>query len=872
MVFNQLERGYNLHFYYPENSLPDRNFNEKFEKTPLPILLKQLFRTTNLDYFFYRNYAVAVAPASKLEGEFSAGFYKALADLSESKNAVASPENSAAVAEMLRVGSPENVNASGKCRVKIRVFDAQNGQTIIGAAVVWKGLPDRTEVTDRDGKAEVVLPVGRQSARIQYIGYQLFESEIQVLNDGDLTLKMTMKSTDLAEVLIRPDAADANVASTKIGLTKISTVALKKLPTLMGEADVVRGILTTTGVTSVGEGAAGFNVRGGEIDQNLMLQDEMVLFNSSHALGFFSTYNTDLVSNIELYKSIIPAQFGGRLASVLDVGTRDGNAQKWITKGGLSLVSGRLSIEGPIIKNTSSLLTGIRISYSDWLLKLMKRLELKRSKASFYDINARYTHRLNADNVITVSVYAAADKFNYANQFGFDYQTRGGQLTWKRIIHDKLFSRFSVVASQYESTQTDFDGADGGLLKNGINYYKARELLTWNPRRTIQVLSGFESTLYHVTPGIQQPVGPVSAVKSKSLEKEHGLESAIFSQMDWTKTKKFTISTGLRLNLYQYLGGKTVFIYGDKISEKQIVDTLVYQNWKTIKTYFSPEPRLSFRYRIDKTSSFKGGYSRTSQFINQIFNTDSPTPTSQYQLSTDYIRPFRAHNLAAGYFKNSRNNEWEYAGELFYRLIDKLWDYRDFAHLTANEHIETEIRNGNGRAYGLEISVKTSRKRVNGQLGYTFSRTQRQVSGINNGQFYPSNFDKPHILNLIVNLLPSMRQNITFNFTYSTGRPTTSPLTSYRLQNNIIVPIYSPRNSVRIPDYHRLDVSWTIGKGYNKKHKLKTSWNLSVYNVYGRRNAFSVFHTQAPDLTTVANRLAIVGIPFPAITMNIETQ
>jgi hypothetical protein len=567
----------------------------------------------------------------------------------------------------------------------------------------------------------------------------------------------------------------------------------------------------------------------------------------------------------------MPAQFGGRLASVVDVQMRDGDFDHWKVKAGGGPLTGRLSIEGPLVKGKSALIAGIRASYTDWALRLSRRPEVRRSSASFYDFNFRYTHRLNEKNSLTLAGHASDDAFIYNQEFGFDYRTLAGQLTYKHTFHSDLFNRLSMVASDYRSSQTNFEGTDGGNLTNGVSYIKLKEQLSWHPDRKLRTEMGLESVYYLVQPGKQEPIGPTSVIARKNVEQERGLESALFGNLEWDISPQLTVIGGLRLNHYRFLGPKTVFTYDPTIAPENLSDSIRYGKGQTIAQYTNLEPRLSGRFRLDARSSIKAGYSRTSQFINQIFNTDTPTPTSQYQLSTPYIRPFRSHNFALGYFRNTRDNVWEMSGELFYRIIDRLWDYRDFARLTANEKLETEIRNGNGKAYGFECSVKTARKPVNGQLGYTFSRTLRQVSGIDKGRWYPGNADKPHNLILVVNFQPSQRHTLTFNFTYSTGRPTTAPLTNYRFQNNLIVPVYSPRNQLRIPDYHRLDISYTIGRGYNKRKTLKTSWNFSVYNVYARRNAFSVFFTPAPDLSPVANRLATLGTIFPAITLNIET-
>jgi len=863
-IFAQLEKQYTLRFYYSPNSLPSQPIDAVFDKTPLPAALDEVLSGTGLGYFFYRDYAVAVGPHNIIESVFSADYYNALALASlpdENKSGGGRPE-------ILEIGDIRKLSPNGRASIRGSITDEQDGAPVVGAAILWGG---QGTASGTDGRFVLDMPTGEHELQVQYVGYAPLLRTIKVYGDGELSLALRATATDLAEVLVRAEATDANVSNAGIGVTRLEVKSIERLPALLGEADVVRSLLLSTGVSSVGEGAAGFNVRGGEIDQNLLLQDEAIIFNATHALGFFSTFNTDLMANAELYKSIIPARYGGRLASVLDVEMREGSFEKWKLKAGIGPVSGRFSVEGPVIKGKSSLIAGLRASYSDWVLRLAGPVEVKRSSATFYDGNFRYTHRLNARNTLALAAYVAGDEFEYNRRFGFDYSTRSGQLIYKRIFNDNFFSRLSLAASEYNSTQTNLEGADAGQVENGIAYYKLKELLTYTFGRSLQLEAGLEAVFYRARPGEQRPLGPASVIRAKSLETEQALEGAAFAGAEWTASPRLAIIAGLRLNHYRFLGPKSVFTYDGPAAPENRQDTLLYGSGETIATYNNLEPRLSARYRLGASASVKAGYSRTSQFINQIFNTDTPTPTSQYQLSTEYIRPFRSHNFAAGYFQNTPDNEWESSGEIFYRVIDQLWDYRDFARLLVNESLETEILDGKGRAYGMELSLKTSRRLVNGQLNYTWSRTERQIAGINQGAWYPSNFDKPHNINLVISYQPSQRHTLTLNFTYSTGRPTTAPLTNHRLSNAIIVPVYSLRNQLRIPDYHRMDLSYTVGRGYNKRKTLKASWNISVYNVYARKNAFSVFFTPDPSLETVANRLAILGSVFPAVTLNLAT-
>lgn len=863
-IFKLWEEQYALHFYYPAGSLPAQPIDAGFDEAPLPAALDALLSGSGLGFFFYRDYAVAVAPYNVIENAYSADYYRALALAS----GAAENGGERGRRDILEIGRALGLNPDGRAVIHGVLTEEGTGTPVAGAAILAGG---QGAASDENGHFELNLPTGEYELHVQYVGYAPLMRAIKVHGNGELRLALRPAATDLAEVLVRAEATDANISSARIGVTRLEIKSIERQPSLLGEADVVRSLLLTAGVASVGEGAAGFNVRGGETDQNLMLQDEAILFNTSHALGFFSTFNTDLTANVELYKSIIPARYGGRLASVLDVEMREGNFEKWKFKAGIGPVSGRLSLEGPVIKGKSSFIGGLRASYSDWVLGLARQAELKRSSAAFYDGNLRYTHRLDAKNTLTAAAYLAGDEFEYNRSFGFKYGTGSGQLIYKRIFNDDLFSRLSVAASRYASTQTNLEGADAGQVDNGLAYYKLKEVLTYTSGRSLQVEGGLEAIFYRVRPGEQRPLGQASVVSPRVLSTQQALEAAAFAGAEWTASPRLAVIGGLRFNHYRFLGPGSVFTYNGGPSPENRQDTLSYSPGETIASYTYLEPRLSARYRTGATASLKAGYSRTSQFINQIFNTDTPTPTSQYQLSTEYIRPFRSHNFAAGYFRNTGDNEWEGSGEIFYRIIDQLWDYRDFARLLVNESLETEILNGKGRAYGLELSLKTTRSLMNGQLSYTWSRAERQIAGINRGAWYPSNFDKPHNISLLVNYQPSQRHSLTFNFTYSTGRPTTAPLSNYRLSNAVIVPVYSLRNQLRIPDYHRLDVSYTVGRGYNKRKTLKASWNISVYNVYARKNAFSVFFTPGPGLETVANRLAILGSVFPAVTINIAT-
>lgn len=863
-VLEAIEGRHPVRFFFKPDELPARNISVTFSDTRLEDALKEMLSGTPVSFFLYRDAAIVLAPEWMIHEVFSANYYKAL------EASINGGDTQEEEQKEITIGDIALLRPSGKAIVSGKILDAESEEPIIGATILWTELGSGT-ATNTDGSFTAELPTGTIEMKVQYVGYQDMIRQVRVLSDGELTINLNTEAVNLQEVLVRADAPDDNVEGAQIGITRLDVQEIKKLPALLGEVDVVNSLLLYPGVSTVGEGASGFNVRGGEVDQNLILQDDGFIFNVSHALGFFSTFNADLISNVELYKGNIPAQFGGRLSSVLDVEMRDGDYEDFHLKGSIGIISSKISLEGPVIKGTSSFIGGFRSSYTDWLLQRIDVPEVQKSSAFFYDANFRYSHRLNDKNTLTLAAYSAQDEFSFNEDFGFEYGTQMGQLILRSIFNENFYSRFSFTASKYSSSQFDFGGLNASRLDNDLNYFKFKEQLTFTPQEGLKLDAGISSVLYQVDPGSRAPFGTESQLVASSLEEEKGLESAVFGNAEWEISPAFSIAAGLRLSLYQYLGPQTVFEYenGVPTNASAIVDSTRYEGG-TIASYSSLEPRISMRYRLNESTSIKAGYSRTAQFINQIFNSASPTPTSQWQLSTNYIQPNRSHNLSLGVFKNFNDNIWETSAEVFYRSIDQLYDYKDFAELTVNEHLETELRNGIGRAYGLELSVKKTKGTVNGWVSYTYSRSERQIEAINRGDWYSSNFDIPHDLSLVINYQPNQRNTLTFNFNFSRGRPATFPLGNYETIRGAIIPIYSERNQIRIPDYHRLDVAYTLGKGYNKTKKIKTSWTFSVYNLYGRKNAFSVFFTQAAFQGVQANKLSILGSAFPSVTLNIE--
>ncbi len=836
--------------------------SRQYQNQVLPEVLSDLLQETPLSYLFYRDYLVLIADRDLLHEARSVTFYQAL------QESVDASANSDDQTEMV-VGSLDNVIASGVTTVSGVITDSENGEEIIGATLLIRETGLGTD-TDESGAFNLSLKPGSYNLQLQYIGYRERLIPIRVISSGVLDLELSKSSILLDEVVVEAKKRDENIQSSQVGVSRITIHEIERLPSFLGEVDIIKGVLQQPGVSTIGEGSSGFNVRGGTVDQNLILMDEGMIFNASHALGFFSSFNSDILSDAVLHKGNMPGKYGGRLASVLDVNLREGNFEKLRFKGGLGVVSSRLTLEGPIKENKTSFLIAGRSTYSNWILKSIKVPEVSTSSAFFYDANAKLTHRINERNFISLSAYATADEFIYAEQFGFDYQTLMGQLNYTSAFGDHILSTFSVIYSDYVSNQYDLEGTNESKLNIGTRYLKLKENVNYN-RDRLNIDAGISMIQYQVNTGQLDPMGEISVVIPRSVAEETGRESAIYTDAAVTINPRWTVTAGLRFTLYQFLGPREMFTYEDpeNPASEGITGTQLFQD-KVIHDETLLQPRISARFLIDATSSLKGGYARTSQYINQISNNDTPTPTNLWQLTNQYIPSQLSHNFSLGYFRNFRENIWNTSFEVYYRSIDRLIDYRDFADLIANNHLETEILDGVGKTYGIELGLKKQVGTLHGWLNYTYSRSLRKIEGISRDQWYPSNFDKPHDLSLVTNFQINKRNTISVNFSYSTGRAITIPIDRHGVEGQFVVLNYSDRNAFRAPDYHRLDFAYTLGQGFRKSRKFKTSWTFSVYNVYARRNAFSVFVVQESFADPKIKRLAILGNAFPSLTFNFE--
>ena len=847
--------------YVPPNHHPVKTQPIDMADANLSEVLDQILQPLGLGALFHRNSMVVVVERNELVENYSADYYQAL---EESIQAADEDDLKETV-----VGSIDELTTTGQTRLSGQVTDLETNESVIGATIIVQGTTMGT-ASDENGDYVLDLRAGSYILVVQYIGYQTKRVPIKVISSGMLNVEMSKSEVLLDEVVVQAQAKDANIQSTQVGVTRLTTKEIEKLPSFLGEVDIIKGLLLQPGISTIGEGASGFNVRGGNVDQNLIMIDEGIIFNASHALGFFSSFNSDIVSEAILYKGTMPSIYGGRLASALDVKVRDGSFDRWHLKGGLGLVSSRFNLDGPIKKGKTSLLLSGRSTYSNWLLKQVKLPAVKNSSAYFYDMNMRLVHRFNEKNNLTISAYLTEDQFSFNQEFGFDYQTSMAQLQYRKVLGELTLATTNLVWSRYESQQDDLEGFDASAYQTGLEYLKFKQNINYLGEN-FQMNVGVSAINYMVDGNSITPTLSSSIVSPESQPQDQGIEWGAYADFDWKISARLSLVAGLRYSLFQHLGPLDSYLYEDPENPtlEGIIEPTTFSD-KVTESYGNLEPRISLRYNVSASSSIKAGYGRTAQYLNQIYNSETPTPTNFWKLSNRYVRPQLAHNYSLGYFHNFSNNLWVTSIEGFYRDIDELFDYRGFADLLINDHLETELLRGVGRSYGVELSINRQVGYVHGWLNYTYSRSERLIDGINDGQWYPSNFDKPHDLNLITNFQINKRNSISFNFTYGTGRPITVPVSRYLVQDRVLVLNYSDRNIFRIPDYHRLDVSYTLAQGFRKSKKFKTSWTFSVYNLYSRRNAYSVFVQQDPSGATRIKKLAVLGSAFPSLTFNFE--
>ncbi|MDP2042122.1 MAG: TonB-dependent receptor [Algoriphagus sp.] len=733
-------------------------------------------------------------------------------------------------------------------------------------------------LTNEKGEFSVQVPEGTYIGYFSSMGKQTEQKILKVYRDQDLDVILFETISELDLVTVTDRAIDANVMSTLPGATQMPMEELKLLPPLLGEVDVVRSMLLLPGVSTVGEGASGFNVRGGGVDQNLILMDGAPVFNPSHMFGFFGIFNQDAVNDATLYKGDIPAQFGGRLSSVLDIKTKAGDMQDWYLTGGVGFLSSRLGANGPINDKTQ-LMGTFRAAYPTWILQRIPNTGISESVTNFTDGNLRIDHRINDRNSLVISAYISSDYFKFGADTAYTWQTNLASMKWKSFWGENLGAETNLTYSGYrytvlgEASPLDFE------LGSSINFLGIQQQFEWSGEKLEGLQFGFQVNSYQMGMGDLNSRSKESLIIPVAIPDEQGVESAAYIQIPWKISDKLQGQIGLRYSHFFALGAKDVYQYQPGISKdtRSIVDTISYRAGEVFESYGGFEPRLTIRYAITDDFSVKASVNRSLQYLHLLTNNFASAPVDLWKLSDSYIKPQEAWQYALGIYKNLKQNKIETSLEVYYKDMPRIVEYLDGAQLFLNPALETDLVMGSGYAYGSELLVRKNSGKLNGWISYTFSRSLRKVEtefgeAVNQGGYFPANWDQPHDLTVVSSWQPVRRISFNATFNFRTGRPITLPSGIYDIGGNIVID-YQERNQARIPDYHRLDMGMTYYFYQKKNSNYKSSLNLSFYNVYARRNAFSWFFQPTPELGIPKSyRLAVIGTIIPSVTYNFSIR
>lgn len=765
------------------------------------------------------------------------------------------------------------------------ITDSESGESLIGATVFINEINSGT-ITNPYGFYSITLDEGNYNIDFRYIGYNTISREINLSSNTKIDIELASSDIQLESVVVSDVAEDYNISSIEMSTSKLDMSKVTEIPTFLGENDIIKAIQLLPGVSSVGEGASGFNVRGGSVGQNLVLLDEAPVYNSSHLLGFLSVFNPDAVKDLKLYKGGIPSRYGGRISSILDIRMKDGNKKKVQLSGGIGTIFSRLTLESPIVKDKSSFILALRRSYADVLAKpFLKNSNFFDDGAAlnFYDITAKSNFELNENNTLYISSYVGRDVFKFDARQGFNWGNRTGTVRWNHLFNDRLFSNFTAIYSNYDY-QLAFGSDDRNKFEwdSNVETYNFKPEFTYFVNTNNELSIGAELINYRFEPANAIGVSD-GEITDITLPDKYAFEGALYVGNE-QKISSLTLSYGLRYSLYSYYGPGDRYEFGEPIfsgDRRPLISVSKVEGRESIKNYSSLEPRLSMNILLGKSSSVKASYNRMTQYIHLLSNTAASSSLDVWTPSTNNIKPEIADAYVIGYFKNFKNNTYEASIELYYKDLQNQIDYIDGADLLINKYLEGDLLTGIGRAYGLEFLFKKNRGRFNGWLSYTIGRSELKIDGINKFQWYPTRYDQTHNFKITSTYKISDRVQFSGNFVYLTGTPVTFPSSKFVIQGFVIPHNASnSRHQFRIPDYHRLDFSVTI-KGRDEKKNGKARKNdseliIGVYNVYNRRNPFSIYFSQGDGMVTDSyvpgevTRLSIIGSFVPSITYNFK--
>jgi hypothetical protein len=867
------ENQLNLRFFFRDEWVNDLKPGDFPGITSLTGLLDNLFRDKSLFYFIdesgnvvvTKNFAVKVsdAPVPGTRNFIAPTEYYDTQDKQKLSGNL-----------FVDIGNPADRFRPGNVTITGYIANRDTKEPVAGVTVLVQKLATGT-ISNEYGFYTLSLPRGVHLIKFSFIGMREKEINVNLYGSGEMDIEMNSMLIPLKETVV---SAEKNVIFQRyeVGVEKVNITSFKLLPTSMGEADIIKSVLLIPGVQSVGEGSAGFNVRGGSSDQNLILLYGAPVYNSSHFFGFFSAVNSDIIRDVTLYKGGIPGRYGGRISSVLDITSKDGNRREFAGNAGISPITAHLMIEGPIKKDTCTYILTGRTTYSNWVFGLIDNASLKNSRASFYDMNGRITYDLNKNNKIDVSSYLSHDSFRFNSDTVYSYDNNIVALRWRHFFNSRFFSLLSVNNSNY-SYEVESQGtpSEGFLLSHRVNSTGFKADFNWYQGRN-EINYGADLTRYSVIPGSFQPSGDSSLIVGRSIQSEKAFETGLYIEDKFVVTDYMSINAGMRFSSFFSVGPGTFYRYDPSYSRSMstITDTLNFRSREIYKTYGGPEFRMSLNFRTGTRSSFKINYNRTRQYLHLLSNTTSISPTDTWKLSDYYLKPQIGDQYAIGFYQMLFKNNIEASVELYYKQIQNMLDFKGGTNLVMAENIEKDLVNVKGKAYGLELSVRKDEGRVRWSLGYTYARTFLKSIGrfsdeiINQGEWFPANFDKPNDLVATFNFLFSRRFSFSANYTYSTGRPITYPVATYYM-GDILLVHYSDRNKYRIPDYMRLDLSLKLS-GNLRSHKIANPhWIFSIYNLLGRQNVYSIYFKNENRMVN-GYKLSVFGQAIPSLSFNFD--
>ncbi|MDO9551732.1 TonB-dependent receptor [Rhodonellum sp.] len=872
---NQIESSTDYRFYFDLSEVENIQVNINAKDNTLSQILEVVFENSNLKFVIDGKKRVFITKGSKLDFALAKDFFQIGEKGEQTDSLQGNDELKRAFTrnKLYVIGSPEKSNSATTATLTGKITGLETGNPVFGAVIFEKVNYSRA-IANEQGIYSFTLPKGRHTLFVQNLGGFVEQRQINLQGDGSLDMAIEENIISLSEVVVSSEKL-TNVSRPEMGVQSLSMNTMRKLPAVLGEVDILKGLLTLPGVNTVGEASVGFNVRGGAADQNLILYNNTTIYNPAHLFGLFSAFNPDMIESVDLYKAGVPVKYGGRLSSVLNVNAKYGSKEKLKASGGIGLMTGRLTLEGPIGDKTTFIIGG-RSTYSNWLFDLLEeKTDFREGRASFYDLNFNMEHRLNDKNIIRLNSYMSKDNFRFDQDTLFGYQNQNINLSWTHYFSERLEGEFVIGQDRYKF---GIEGRDNPLNAYDFGFdiqqdhLRADFVFEKDLKHTLNF--GFSSIRYGLRPGYIDPFGSASIVNQEKVSPEQALETALYFGDDFEINDRISVNYGLRYVIYNSLGPNTLKTYqpGQAISESTVIGEKSYDKGEIMNTYHGPEFRISGRYNLDKFSSIKAGYNTMRQHIHLLTNSSSISPTDTWKLSDPNIRPQWGDQISLGYYRNLKANTYEFSLEVYHRSMKNLIDYRSGASLVLNNDIEQDILRTDGRAYGAEMMLKKNSGKLNGWISYTYSRSllrtaeDETAEKINGGEYYPSNFDQPHNIVLVGNYELSKRVGAAVNANYSTGRPVTLPVAKFVYGGSERV-FFSDRNAYRIPDYFRVDLSMNL-EGNHKVRKLAhSSWSLGVYNVLGRKNPYSVFFTPVNGVLK-GYQLSIFAQPIPFVTYN----